>query len=136
MSNGTVEVPTKKPFLSDAQYEALKYVALVILPALGTLYFAMAGLWGLPAATQVVGTIVALDTFLGVVLKVSTAQYEKNTDNYHGTVGLVDYGGDVGEKVKFDVLTDPNTLTDGKQVVFKVVPKHAAPYDEQTEDEL
>jgi hypothetical protein len=56
-------------------YDALKWAALIGLPALGTLYFALAGIWGLPAAEQVVGTIVSVDTFLGVVLGISTSNY-------------------------------------------------------------
>lgn len=129
MSDGTVATPTKKPFLTDRQYEILKYVAQIILPALGTLYFALAGLWGLPAAEQVVGTIVAVDVFLGVVLRLSTVAYEKNDGNYDGTVGIIEFA-DGTQKVKFDVQTDPDELTSGKQVSFKVLPKHALPYDE------
>lgn len=132
MSNTTVGVPTKKPFLSDRSYDALKYFAQVILPAVGTLYGAVAVLWGLPAVAEVVGTVVAVDTFLGVALRISSSSYQKNDLGVHGTVGVVDYGGDVGEKVKFDVLEDPEDLLEQgkKQIVFKVVPKHAAPYDE------
>ena len=51
---------------------------MILLPALGTLYFALAGIWGFPYAEQVVGTVTALDTFLGVLLGISTSQYNKN----------------------------------------------------------
>ena len=63
--------------LSNRTYDILKWVALVFLPALGTLYFALAGIWGLPYAEQLVGTVTAVDTFLGVLLGISTAQYNK-----------------------------------------------------------
>ena len=63
--------------MSNKTYDILKWIAMYLLPALGTLYFALAGIWGLPYGEQVVGTITALDTFLGVVLGVSTAQYNK-----------------------------------------------------------
>lgn len=66
--------------MSDKTYNALKWVAMYLLPALGTLYFALAGIWGLPYGEQVVGTITAIDTFLGVVLGISTAQYNKRVD--------------------------------------------------------
>ena len=67
---------------SNKVYDALKWIAQYLLPAIGTLYFAVAGIWGLPCGEQVVGTIAAIDTFLGVVLGISTAQYKKtNTDN-------------------------------------------------------
>lgn len=63
--------------MSNKLYDILKWVALIFLPALGTLYFALAGVWGLPYAEQVVGTITAVDTFLGAVLGIAAANYGK-----------------------------------------------------------
>lgn len=63
--------------LSNKVYDALKWIALYLLPALGTLYFALSGIWGLPYGEQVVGTITAADTFLGVLLGISSATYNK-----------------------------------------------------------
>lgn len=68
----------KKIFnMPDKVYDVLKAIAMIILPALGTLYFALAGIWGWPYAEQIVGTITAVDTFLGVILGISTMQYKK-----------------------------------------------------------
>lgn len=64
--------------LTNEQYDVLKYIAQYILPAAGTLYFAVAGIWGLPYGEQVVGTIAAIDTFLGVVLGISSSNYYKD----------------------------------------------------------
>ena len=61
--------------MSNRVYDVLKWVAQYLLPALGTLYFVLAGTWNLPYGEEVVGTITAVDTFLGVVLGISTAQY-------------------------------------------------------------
>ena len=58
-------------------YDVLKWIAMVVLPAMGTLYFALAGIWNLPYAEQVVGTVTAVDTFLGVMLGVSSMHYKK-----------------------------------------------------------
>lgn len=63
--------------LNNKVYDILKWIAQYLLPALGTLYFALAGIWGLPYGEQVVGTITAVDTFIGVVLGLSTMQYNK-----------------------------------------------------------
>lgn len=63
---------------SDKVYSALKWAAQYLLPAIGTLYFALASIWCLPFGEQVVGTITAVDTFLGVILGISTAQYNKS----------------------------------------------------------
>lgn len=63
--------------MSNKTYDILKYIAQVVLPALGTLYFALASIWGFPYGEQIVGTITAVDTFLGVLLKISSDQYYK-----------------------------------------------------------
>lgn len=66
--------------LDDKVYDILKYVAQVVLPAIGTLYFALAGIWGFPYGEEIVGTITAIDTFLGALLMLSTSQYNKTKE--------------------------------------------------------
>lgn len=63
--------------MSNKVYDFLKWIAMVALPAIGTLYFALAGIWGWGYAEQVVGTITAVDTFLGIILGISSSQYKK-----------------------------------------------------------
>ena len=63
--------------MSNKLYDILKWIAMYFLPALGTLYFAIAGIWGLPFGEQIVGTITAVDTFLGVILGISSYNYKK-----------------------------------------------------------
>ena len=63
--------------MSNRLYDIMKYIALIVLPALGTFYFAIAKIWGFPYAAEVVGTISAVDAFLGAILGISTAQYNK-----------------------------------------------------------
>jgi len=63
--------------LDDKTYNAMKWIAMYLLPSLGTLYFAVAAIWGLPYAEQIVGTISAIDAFLGVILGISTKAYNK-----------------------------------------------------------
>ena len=67
--------------MSNQIYDVLKWIALYLLPAIGTLYFALAGIWGLPFGEQVVGTITAVDTFLGVILGISSANYNKTSSD-------------------------------------------------------
>ena len=66
--------------MSNRVYDVLKWIALILLPALGTLYFTLAGVWHFPFAEEIVGTISAVDTFLGVVLGISTINYNKKGD--------------------------------------------------------
>ena len=63
--------------MTNKVYDILKWIAQYFLPAIGTLYFALAGIWGLPYGEQIVGTITAVDTFLGVLRGISSAQYNK-----------------------------------------------------------
>lgn len=63
--------------LDNKTYDILKYIAQVVLPALGTLYFGLAKLWNLPYGEEIVGTITVIDTFLGALLRISTNQYNK-----------------------------------------------------------
>lgn len=66
--------------MSNKVYDVLKYVTQIGLPAVGTLYFALSGIWGFPYAEQVVGTITAIVTFLGVLLGISSANYNKSKE--------------------------------------------------------
>lgn len=66
--------------LSSKTYDILKALAQYILPGIATLYFALAGIWGLPYGEQIVGTITAIDTFLGVILKISSDKYHTLLD--------------------------------------------------------
>ena len=63
--------------MNNKVYDILKWIAQILLPALGTLYFALAGIWNFPYAEAIVGTITAVDTFLGIILGISTVQYNK-----------------------------------------------------------
>ncbi len=63
--------------LSNKTYDILKWVAQIALPAIGTLYAGLAGIWGFPYGEEVVGTIMALDAFMGALLQISTAKYNK-----------------------------------------------------------
>ena len=65
---------------SNNTYDILKAIAQYVLPAIGTLYFAIASIWGLPYCEEIVGTITAVDAFLGALLGISTVQYNKEND--------------------------------------------------------
>lgn len=63
--------------LNNKVYDALKWIAQYLFPALGALYFALSQIWGLPYGEQIVGTITAVDAFLGAILGISTMNYKK-----------------------------------------------------------
>lgn len=66
--------------MSNKTYDILKFIAQIVLPAIGTLYFALASIWGLPYGEQIVGTITAVDAFLGALLGISSANYNKSIE--------------------------------------------------------
>ena len=67
--------------IPDKIYDVLKWITIIVLPACGTLYFALSGIWGFPYGEQIVGTITAIVTFLGAVLGISTVNYNKQKES-------------------------------------------------------
>lgn len=70
--------------ISNSTYDILKWITTIVLPAIGTLYFALAQIWGFPYGEEIVGTITAIVTFFGVILGISTKTY--NTDQLEGII--------------------------------------------------
>lgn len=66
--------------MTNKTYDTLKWIALHLLPALGALYFAIASIWNLPYSEQVLGTITAIDAFIGAILGLSSANYKGDGD--------------------------------------------------------
>lgn len=67
--------------MSNELYDILKEIALTILPALAVFYATLGKIWGLPYVSELPATIMAIDTFLGVCLHISTSEYNKGGDN-------------------------------------------------------
>jgi len=111
------------PVITGKPYDVLKFIALVLLPALGTAYFALAGIWGLPSAQEVVGTIVVVDTFLGTVLQISSTQYNNSDAKYDGVVGVTE----TEDKLNYvlNLNDDPVALKDKDEIRLKVAPSVA-----------
>lgn len=106
--------------LGDKSYDFLKKLVQVILPACGSAYFALAGIWDLPHADKVTGTIVVITTFLGICLGISSAQYKATGAGYDGQI-LIQPQEDGPTQVKFITKTeDPLAIADKKQATFKV----------------
>lgn len=61
--------------LSNRTYDVLKWIALVLIPAVGALYFGLSQIWGFPYGEEIVGTLTLIDTFLGALLGISTINY-------------------------------------------------------------
>jgi Putative phage holin Dp-1 len=104
--------------IGSSLYDRLKFLAQIGLPALGTLYFTLASIWGLPAAEQVVGTIVAVDVFLGVILQISSATYNNSDARFAGAINTSKTP--EGLLYSLELNEDPESLKNKDEVTFKV----------------
>ena len=105
--------------LDNKVYDILKWIAQYLLPALGTLYFALSQIWGLPYGEQVVGTLTAIDTFLAVILGISTKSYTGDGEL------VIDTSDPEKDIYNFDMTSydDPATWQNKPTVTLKVVKK-------------
>lgn len=97
---------------TNGLYDKLKYFSLVILPAIGALYFGLGQIWGFPEIEKVVGSIAVLDTFIGVLLKKSTDKYYESGANFDGeAIVQPDDGGTkvtlAADRTLEDIVDDP-----------------------------
>jgi hypothetical protein len=106
------------PLLGDGTYNVVKRTATIILPALATLYFALAQLWHFPEPEKVVATITALNTFLGVVVQISKRSYYASGHQYAGEIQVTETG---GKKVASLVVDgDPEDILTMSEATFKI----------------
>lgn len=107
-------------FLNSGLYDKLKFLAQILLPALGTLYFALAGIWDFPDAEKVIGSITAVDTFLGVMLGISTVAYNKSQARYVGVINVIDAPDGSKKTYSLDLKGQPEDLETMDEAIFKV----------------
>lgn len=116
--SGLSPAPNKTPLLSDSKYNALKHSVTLILPAASTLYFALSQIWHLPRTEEVVGSIAALNAFLGVIIGISTKSYNNSGAKYDGIINVTDDG--AKKVVSLEIDGDPNDIDTMETVTFKV----------------
>jgi hypothetical protein len=106
--------------MSNRMYTGLKFLALILLPSVATLYFAIAGIWGLPNAQQVVGTITSIDAFLGVILGINTRTYNASDARYDGAINVTTQGEAKTFSLEFKDDEALDSLDSKKNVTFKI----------------
>lgn len=105
--------------LSNRDYTIVRQSATVILPAIGALYFALAQLWNLPKAEEVVGTVAALNVFAGVLTAIAQRVYNATGAKYDGSVEVeVDENGK--KTFLLNVDGDLDELDKKTEIVFRV----------------
>lgn len=110
------------PPFSNSMYNSLKFIAQILLPGGGALYFAVAQIWGLPKAEEVVGTVTAIDVFLGLILEWSTRTYNNSDAKYDGAI-VVEQQPNGPKMFNLELSSDPHDLDQKKEVTFKVKPQ-------------
>jgi hypothetical protein len=109
---------TQGTVLNNKQYDTAKFLTVIVLPALGTLYFALAQIWGLPAGEQILGSVLAVEACIGAVLGISAKQYQESGAKYAGQINVTD----TPQKTTFDLelKDEPEDLINKDEVTFKV----------------
>lgn len=100
---------------SNKTYDKLKWIAMYLLPALGTLYFALSSIWGLPYGEQIVGTITAVDAFLGAILGISKKNYKGD-----GTMTIATSDSENKDTYSLELNGPVEELANKKVITFKV----------------
>lgn len=108
-----------KSMLTNRQYDILKHVVQIVLPAAASLYFGLAEIWGLPHAAEVVGTTALFTTFLGVVLKISNKTYNDSDAKYDGTL-VIDTTNPDTDLYSLEVDSSIDELDKKDQLVVRV----------------
>lgn len=111
--------------MKNKTYDRLKWVSLVLLPALSVLYVGLGELWNVPAVREVVGTIALIDTVLGLLLGTSSKKYQALTDSPTVMGELVveqDFDG-TPTRVMVDPYDKVPVFREGSLAAFKVTRK-------------
>lgn len=123
----SVQKKTLGVSLSNTSYDVIRWLAQIGLPALGSLYFGLSQIWGLPAATEVVGTITLLIIFLGTLMNISKKAYDTNPERYDGAlVPTTDSTGVVGAKLALNPNLNAETMVTKNELVFRGLDPHQA----------
>jgi hypothetical protein len=109
-----------KPLLSDRRYNALKKSATIILPAVAALYIALAQIWHFPKVQEVVGSITALNTFIGLTIHVSKKSYYANASQYVGEINIQPSADGTKKVFSLELSEEPETIETKDEVTFRV----------------
>ena len=113
------EIPDSGFMLPEVWYKRIKWFVSIVLPAFGTMYFALSDALGLPYVTQVLGAITAVSAFLGTIMGFSSRTFTKSEARYDGTMTITGQQ-NVNGLYSLELKDGPSTLDDKSEVVFKV----------------
>lgn len=101
-------------------YDFLKNLALLYLPAAGSLFYGLAQIWHWHHVDEVTGSVSLVIVFLGAILKMSAKSWNQ-TDKYDGTIDVQTTP--EGKKIfQLNVGSDLDKLDQKEEIWFKVNP--------------
>jgi hypothetical protein len=128
MVNGMEPPRVPGSFLNDGTYNLLKTLALVVLPAAASLYFGLSQIWGLPHAEKVLGTVSVTETFLGVLLGLSSSRFHTNVAYakasgayYDGVAEVHDDGSEEGPALAIKFNNQAVDIPEKNEIVLRVI---------------
>lgn len=120
--------------LGNRTYDRVKFLVTIVLPAFAALYIALGQLWELPKIEEVVGTITAIATFLGVALGVSSKNYDPESETEPVGNFILRQTPNDGTAIVLDLEKDPASLPSNSLITFRLK-EDIAPLNEDDEDE-
>lgn len=108
--------------LSDKTYELGKKLVQVVLPAISSAYFGLSSIWGLPSPEKVVGSLAVVTTFLGVMLGISSRNYDASGAAHDGVMN-VSQEEDGKLLYSLELNDDVTDLASKDHISFKVQPQ-------------
>lgn len=105
--------------MTDKSYSFFRNLTQYYLPASGTLYFALASIWGLAYGEQILGTIAAVNIFLGVILGISTKMYNAGPNKYDGALVVNDIDPHI-DTYSLEMMGPLEDLKDKSQITLKI----------------
>jgi len=107
--------------IGNKLYDSLRFLAQILLPALGTLYAALAAIYNWGHVEEVGGTVLAVDTFLGVLVSYLKLKYDASDEKFDGQINVEETPD--GQKVvgmQLHNFEDPNDVVNADTLLFKV----------------
>lgn len=110
--------PVSKPLLSNRGYNLLKWLSAFVLPALSVLYVSLGQMWDFPKIEEVVGSITAVNTFLGGLLAYSTKSYNQSDSRFDGEFEIRE-----GQNPRLVMNEDPESFEPNRNLSIRIVKK-------------
>lgn len=102
--------------ITNKVYDIIKWFVIIVIPATITLYSTLGGIWNFPKVQEITGTLAAIDVFLGVIMKVSSASYNKELDGVLYVDTITD---DETDKYLFEV-NDLDNISSRDKITLKI----------------